>query len=218
MPRTTVSAIARSRADTVDAHPDPAAGPAPAPAEAPRTTLTPEHWVEAATGVLVDQGIDHVRVDLLAKSIGVSRGSFYWHFKDREDLLRQVLEAWRQRATLQLTQRLERASPDPLAQLRDVISLPFRGRSAQRAARIELAIRAWARRDPMARQAVDEADALRIGYIAQVFSGLGFGIAEARHRAFLLYSYVVAESQFGSPGTVEQRQERARFVEGLLRR
>lgn len=211
MPRTTASA-------TVTAPTESAVGATPAPADPPRATLTPEHWVETATGVLVDQGIDHVRVDLLAKSIGVSRGSFYWHFKDREDLLRQVLAAWRERATLQLTQRLERASPDPLAQLRDVISLPFRGRSARRAARIELAIRAWARRDTMARRAVDEADALRIGYIAQVFSSLGFGIAEARHRAFLLYSYVVAESQFGSPGTAEQRQERARFVEDLLRR
>ena len=185
---------------------------------AARPPLTPDDWIEAATGVLVDQGIDHVRVDLLAKALGVTRGSFYWHFKDREDLLRQVLEAWRQRATLQLTRRLEQASPDPAAQLRDVISLPFRGRSARRAARIELAIRAWARRDAVARQAVDEADALRIGYIAQVFSALGFGIAEARHRAFLLYAYVVAESQLGHAGSTEQRQARARFVEDLMRR
>lgn len=188
----------------------------PARGEVPRATLTPELWVEAATEVLTDQGIDHVRVDLLAKALGVTRGSFYWHFKDREDLLRQVLEAWRQRATLQLTRRLETASPDPVAQLRDVISLPFRGRSAQRAARIELAIRAWARRDAMARQAVDEADALRIGYIAQVFSGLGFGIAEARNRAFLLYSYVVAESQLHGQGHAAQRAERMRFVERFL--
>lgn len=186
------------------------------PREPGRSTLSPGRWVEAATEVLVDQGIDHVRVDLLAKALQVTRGSFYWHFKDREDLLRQVLEAWRQHATLQLTRRLEQASPDPAAQLRDVISLPFRGRSARRAARIELAIRAWARRDAMARQAVDEADALRIGYIAQVFSALGFGIAEARNRAFLLYSYVVAESLLGHHGTGAQRQDRSAFVEALL--
>ena len=194
----------------------PTAEPALGAAATPRGTFTPERWSEAATEVLVHQGIDHVRVDVLAKALGVTRGSFYWHFKDREDLLRQVLEAWRQRATLQLTQRLESASPDPVAQLRDVISLPFRGRSAQRAARIELAIRAWARRDAMARAAVDEADARRIGYIAQVFSALGFGIAEARSRAFLLYSYVVAESQLAGQGTAAQRAERRRFVERFL--
>jgi len=185
-------------------------------AEPLRAPLTPEAWIDAATGVLVDEGIDHVRVDVLAGQLGVTRGSFYWHFRDREDLLRRVLQAWRERATEQLTVRLEQASADAVAQLRDVISLPFRGRAATRAARIELAIRAWARRDATARQAVDEADASRIGYIAQVFSSLGFSIAEARARAFLLYAYVVGESQMPTQGSATQRQERCRFVERLL--
>ena len=188
---------------------------APAVASA-RTALTPERWIEAATEVLVDQGIDHVRVDLLARELNVTRGSFYWHFRDREDLLRSVLQAWRQRATELLTQRLESARSDPHEQLRDVISLPFRGRAAARAARIELAIRAWARRDAMARAFVDEADASRIGYIAQIFSALGFPIVEARSRAFVLYSYVVAESLLTGQGSATQRDERARFVERLL--
>jgi AcrR family transcriptional regulator len=188
---------------------------APSP-EAGRASLTPDRWIEAATGVLIDQGIDSVRVDVLARALGVTRGSFYWHFRDREDLLRAVLQAWRQRATEQLTARLEGAHSDPREQLRDVISLPFRGRSAVQAARIELAIRAWARRDAMARAFVDEADAARISYIAQVFSSLGFAIAEARSRAFVAYSYVVTESLMSGQGTAIQRDERARFVERLL--
>jgi AcrR family transcriptional regulator len=185
---------------------------------AARTPLTPDDWIAAATEVLVDQGIDRVRVDLLASTLGVTRGSFYWHFRDREDLLRRVLQAWRAQATENLTARLESAHADPMAQLRDVISLPFRGRSAARAARIELAIRAWARRDEMARHAVDEADAARIGYIAQIFSSLGFGILEARSRAFLLYTYVVGESQMPTQGSASSRAERAKFVEKLLAR
>lgn len=189
---------------------------AEAPAEATRVTLTPENWIDAATEVLVDKGIDHVRVDLLARELNVTRGSFYWHFRDREDLLRSVLQAWRRRATGQLTERLETARSDPREQLRDVISLPFRGRAAQRAANIELAIRAWGRRDVMARAFVDEADSSRIGYIAQIFSSLGFSISEARSRAFLLYSYVVAESLVTIQSTAAQRDERARFVERLL--
>jgi AcrR family transcriptional regulator len=181
-----------------------------------RASLTPERWIEAATEVLVDQGIDSVRVDVLAKTLKVTRGSFYWHFRDREDLLRAVLQAWRARSTEQLTRRLETAHDDPRAQLADLISLPFRGRSAVRAARIELAIRAWARRDAMVRAFVDEADASRIGYIAQVFSALGFGIVEARSRAFLLYSYEVAESLLSTQGSPAQREERARLVERLV--
>lgn len=181
-----------------------------------RTALTPERWIEAATEVLVDRGIDSVRVDMLARELKVTRGSFYWHFRDREDLLRAVLQGWRAHATEQLTRRLESAHDDPREQIRDLISLPFRGRAAVRAARIELAIRAWARRDDMARAFVDEADAARIGYIAQVFSSLGFPIVEARSRAFLLYSYEVAESLLAAQGSAGQRAERARLVEQLL--
>jgi len=181
-----------------------------------RTALTPRTWTDAATEVLVDQGIDHVRVDVLAKQLGVTRGSFYWHFRDREELLRSVLSQWHEGTTEQLTARLARAHTDPRQQLRDVLSLPFRGRSAARAARIELAIRAWARRDDTARHAVDEADASRIGYIAQVFSSLGFAVAEARARAFLAYAYVVGESLMPTQGGSTQRQDRARLVERLL--
>lgn len=181
-----------------------------------RASLTPDDWILAATEVLVDDGIDHLRIDLLAGRLGVTRGSFYWHFRDRDDLLRRVLQCWRDQATEALTQRLERAASDPHEQLRDVISLPFRGRSAVRAARIELAIRAWARRDAMVRQAVDESDAIRIGYHAQIFSALGFAIAEARMRAFLLYSYEVAESVLQNQGSPAQREARARFVEQLM--
>ena len=185
-------------------------------ADPARSALTPERWIEAATEVLVDHGIDSVRVDVLAQQLQVTRGSFYWHFRDRAELLRRVLQAWRERATEQLTRRLERARDDPRDQVRDLISLPFRGRSAVRAARIELAIRAWARRDAMARAFVDEADAARIGYIAQVFSSLGFAIGEARARAFLLYSYEVAESLLCTSGSAAQRQDRALLVERLL--
>jgi AcrR family transcriptional regulator len=188
----------------------------PAAADAARSSLTPETWIDAATEVLVDQGIDHVRIDVLASQLGVTRGSFYWHFRDREDLLRRVLQAWRERATEQLTRRLETARSDPHAQLHDVISLPFRGRAAVRAARIELAIRAWARRDAMARQAVDEADASRIGYHEQVFTALGFAAEEARLRAFILYSYEVAESLLGRQGTQVQKQQRSAFIERLM--
>jgi AcrR family transcriptional regulator len=206
-------AAGSSPADAAPATARPSAQP-----DTERAALTPTDWIDAATEVLIDQGIDHVRVDVLARQLGVTRGSFYWHFRDREALLRSVLQAWNERTTEQLTRRLETAHADPAQQLRDVISLPFRGRAAVRAARIELALRAWARRDEMARQAVDASDANRIAYIAQVFSGLGFAPAEARSRAFLLYTYVVGESLMAGQGGTAQRQERARFVERLMRR
>jgi AcrR family transcriptional regulator len=181
-----------------------------------RETLTPERWIEAATEVLVDHGIDNVRVDVLATQLEVTRGSFYWHFRDREELLRQVLQSWRDRATEQLTARLQASNRDARAQLHDVLSLPFRGRAAARGARIELALRAWARHDDMARQAVDEADASRIAYISDLIEALGFTRPEARQRGFLLYSYVVTESQLGATDSGWECVSRRKFVERLL--
>jgi len=181
-----------------------------------RTALTPRSWTDAATEVLVDQGIDHVRVDVLAKQLGVTRGSFYWHFRDREELLRSVLSQWHEGTTEQLTARLARAHTDPRQQLRDVLSLPFRGRSAARAARIELAIRAWARRDAMAREAVDEADASRIDYHRQIFEALGFAPEEAKLRAFVLYSCEVAESLLHGQGQSADHRARQDFLEAFM--
>ncbi len=185
-------------------------------ADAQRPALTPERWIEAATEVLVDEGIAHVRVDVLATQLGVTRGSFYWHFKDREELLRAVLASWRESATIALTARLANAHADPREQLRDVLSLPFRGRAAARAARIELAIRAWARRDTLARYAVDEADAARLAHISQIFSSLGFGLAEARARAVMAYGLVVAESLAPKLDSLAQREWRNGYIETLL--
>lgn len=185
-------------------------------AEAARAPLTPETWIDAATEVLVDQGIDHVRVDVLATQLGVTRGSFYWHFRDREDLLRRVLQAWRERATVALTRRLESDRSDPLEQLRNAASLPFRGRAAAKAARIELAIRAWARRDEMAREAVDEADAARLAHHERIFTALGFAPDEARGRAFLMYGYEVAESLLHRQGSAAERDARRAFVERFM--
>ena len=63
--------------------------------EGARSPLTPQDWVQSAIVLLTDRGIDSVRVDVLAKILGVTRGSFYWHFKDRDDLLKSEMEVER---------------------------------------------------------------------------------------------------------------------------
>jgi AcrR family transcriptional regulator len=181
-----------------------------------RGPLTPGDWIASATELLIDHGVDAVRVDALARQLGVTRGSFYWHFKDRDDLLRSMLNAWRDAATEQIITRFDNRHSDPRMLIKELISLPFRGRSARRAASIELAIRGWARRDAMARQAVDEVDERRISYQAQVFSALGFPISEARARAFALYAYEVAESVLSNQGTEAQKAQRRTLMEQLI--
>ncbi|TFL15411.1 TetR/AcrR family transcriptional regulator [Pusillimonas caeni] len=181
-----------------------------------RAQLTPNDWVDAALEVLVDKSIDSVRVDVLAKGLNVTRGSFYWHFKDRDALLRQLLTTWRNTMTEQLIDRFEHSDANAETLLGELLSLPFRGHAAIRSASIELAIRAWARRNDMARQFVTEVDAKRLAYCAQCFVALGFSLHEANMRAFLLYSYVINESIMGEQGSEQQRNQRREFVRQLL--
>ncbi|MDD2545921.1 MAG: TetR/AcrR family transcriptional regulator [Burkholderiaceae bacterium] len=184
-----------------------------AEAPPPKIQLTPADWITAATHVLVDQSIDAVRVDVLAKLLKVTRGSFYWHFKDRNDLLARILTRWRDAATERVIQRFEDSGDKPANLVRDLLSLPSRGRVARDTATIELAIRAWARRDEMARQAVDMVDAKRLGYIQQCFVHLGCAEVEAQSRAFTVYGYIIGESLLSAQGTEAQRLAWRHFIE-----
>lgn len=186
------------------------------PSELQKKQLTPDDWIKAATAILVDKSVDAVRVEILAKELNITRGSFYYHFKDRDDLLRRLLTQWRDKATDQIIDRFERRNIKPRELLRDLLMLPFHGEAATTAAAVELAIRGWARRDEMARQFVDEVDSKRLSYIAQCFSALGFDISEARMRAFTLYSYQISESLLSRQGTEKQKEERRGFIEELL--
>ena len=60
-----------------------------------RVRLDRDEWIEAAIDVLAEQGLQGMRIEVLAKNFGVTKGSFYWHFKDRQYLVDGVLETWR---------------------------------------------------------------------------------------------------------------------------
>jgi AcrR family transcriptional regulator len=197
-------------------HSEPPHSVEASPVATAKVQLTPEDWIAAAADLLIDKSVDAVRVDVLAKGLNVTRGSFYWHFKDRNDLLERLLTSWRDAATAQVIERFERSGVSPAELIHELISLPFRGMAAMHSASIELGIRAWARRDAMARQVVDEVDAQRLSYIAQCFSALGFGISDARRRAFMLYGYMLTESLLRGQGTPEQQADRRDFMQRTL--
>jgi AcrR family transcriptional regulator len=147
-------------------------------------------WTDAALELLATNGIDGVRVELLAKRLDVTKGSFYWHFKDRDALYESMLLYWRRRTTLGLIERLDRREMSPEARLRRLIQLPLIGRSSARAADVELAIRLWSRRDERARHALEEVDQLRLRYISGLLIECGVTEGEAESRAILIYSYM----------------------------
>lgn len=186
------------------------------PTQSSRGQFGPDAWIRAAQQVLESRSIDAVRVEVLAKEMGVTKGSFYWHFKDRDDLIRRMLTAWRDAATEQIIFRFESRGLSARELIRDLLTLPFRGASAKEAAATELAIRAWARRDEAARTVLDEVDAKRLNYITQCFRALGFSATESKSRAFALYSYELSESLLSNQGTTKQKDDRRAFMEKLL--
>lgn len=140
--------------------------------------------------MLAEKGIDGVRVEVLAQRLNVTKGSFYWHFSDRDALLDAMLERWRRTATLALIDRLDSAIDTPRSRMSALLALPMKGRRSSHAADVELSIRLWGRHDERARAALADVDELRLGYIAQLIARCGGSEAEARPRAILAYSYI----------------------------
>lgn len=174
--------------------------------------LDADAWTDAALTELAAHGIDGVRVEVLAKRLKVTKGSFYYHFRNRDTLLVMMLERWRRRATLALIERLDRGMASPAERLRELLRLPLKGERAAFAADTELAIRLWGRNDPRARSALEEVDQLRLQYIAGLMTETGIAPEEARARAILAYAY----QRVGATLTDPSAPELARQCEALL--
>lgn len=181
-----------------------------------RTNLTREDWINAAQHVLVSSGVDAVRVDTLAKELKITRGSFYYHFKSRGELLDGILGNWRARATEDVILNLRNAPVAPLRQLQRLLEVPSHGQAARDAAATELGIRAWARRDKQARQAIDEVDSHRLNYIEGLLIQAGAPADEAQDRADLIYAYQISLSLLHGDDSQQQRLERNQRMAGLL--
>ncbi|CAM4187787.1 HTH tetR-type domain-containing protein [Novosphingobium lubricantis] len=154
------------------------------------SSLSPDAWTDAALSALAIHGIDGVRVEVLARDIDVTKGSFYWHFKDRDALLVKMLERWRERTTLALMKRLDSASEFPEERLRQLLRLPMQRERSAFAAEVELAIRMWSRKDARALAVLEEVDELRLSYIERLLIGSAVPASVARARAVLAYSYM----------------------------
>jgi AcrR family transcriptional regulator len=185
----------------------------PVRAPAPSAPLDPDAWIEAALDVLAEGGVDAVRVDPLAKRLGVTRGSFYWHFKDRDELHQAMLLRWREQANYNVFDRVESSSDAPGARLERLLALPYSSPRSARAAAIELAIRLWARRDRNAAKAVRHIDRVRLDYFERLLKEHGVPEAEARERAFLFYAALMAEAFIiTSESTAAPRPDLARHL------
>ena len=162
-------------------------------------------WIDGALIQLGEGGIEAVRVEPLAKRLSVTKGSFYWHFADREALLAGLLDHWAARATEPYTDTAEALGSGPGEILRGL----FRTILADHAGLApELAIRDWARHDKRAAGVVLAVDSRRNAYLEDRFVEAGQPVAEARARAALLYGLLVGEVMIRRKETKDERTAR----------
>ncbi len=152
-------------------------------------------WLVAGLESLRKGGVGEVRVERLAADLGITKGSFYWHFKNRSDLLEALLEHWSREMTDVEFERIQAMRGGLAARLlalaEDVLEKGM--------GRYDPAIRAWARSERKVAAAVAQVDRRRVRALAGFFEEGGFAPAEARTRARLFYTFLLGEPQVRAP-------------------
>jgi AcrR family transcriptional regulator len=143
--------------------------------------LSAKDWLDQGLKTLTHSGFTALKAEPLAKAMGVSRGSFYWHFADIGAFHAAILKHWREVAAEQIIANLEAASgnADPIPLL---LGQAFGGRLA-----LEKAVRTWASVDPKAQAAVRAIDRRRLSYVESLLRTNGLSAGVARARAQILY-------------------------------
>ncbi|MGT2439086.1 TetR/AcrR family transcriptional regulator [Bradyrhizobium betae] len=173
-------------------------------------------WVEAGFGELARSGVEGVRVEVLAKNLGVTKGGFYRRFADRAALLGAMLERWRDGRVAAIAHQTSLDGQEPRERLKAVILL-YSERLNPEAMAVELAIRQWARSDENAAAAVASVDAARLKHVAELYRATGRAAEEAEAQAFLFYCFIFGQSLlFVERGPRKRSQLVAKTAEKLL--
>jgi AcrR family transcriptional regulator len=175
--------------------------------------LGAEAWERAALQAIAARGLAGVAIEPLAEKLGVTKGSFYWHFADREALIHAALKRWEKRSTEDVIVSLE-AIEDPRDRLRQL----FRQASQKGPwTALSLAISAAAD-DPAVRPVLHRVSKRRIDFVARCYRQLGFSGQNARHRARLAYAAYLGFLHLSreAPKVLSNRADFATYVEHAI--
>jgi AcrR family transcriptional regulator len=175
--------------------------------------LEPADWVRSGLTALEKSGFTALKADTLAKTMGVSRGSFYWHFADVGSYHKAVLNRWREIALERVIDEIDNSSGDKL----DILLM----RAFEAPRDLEIAIRAWATTDPEVSAAVAAVDAERERYLCTLLmtAGLGRGLAAARARIlYWCYLGFTLSPQTAGPSELKELVADLSFIARSKRR
>src|SRR5690606_5113572 len=160
--------------------------PAPATPPARNARLSAGDWAQTALDVIAEQGVAAVAVEPLARRLGVTKGSFYWHFPSRDTLLQAALDRWEEVEQEQVFGSLEEVA-DPRERLRQLFQLV--GHETKPHAIYSELLKALDH--PAVQPVVQRVSQRRLEYLTASFRQAGLGRADAQHRARLTYAAYV---------------------------
>lgn len=173
--------------------------------------LSRSDWLAAARSALIANGIEAVKVDRLAKTLNVTRGGFYWHFKDRKDLLDALLENWERQTNQMFESVLDQDHSDGAAEFIALVNAWIEEDVYSPA--YDAAVRDWARKSSHVATAVRRVDNHRIEILRRIFTDLGYVGNAAFIRARITYFHQVG---YYTLGLGESKENRRKLLPGYV--
>jgi AcrR family transcriptional regulator len=176
-----------------------------------------ETWIEAGLDEIARTGVEGVRVEVLAKKLGVTKGGFYRRFRDRAALLEAMLQSWSEGRIAAIEKHTSLDGTTARERLKALIAL-YSERMNTEGMAVELAVRQWARSDELAANAAASVDVARLKNVGNLYRATGLPNEEADAQAFLFYCFVFGQSLlFLERGPRKRAQLLAKSAETLLR-
>ena len=172
-------------------------------------------WIEAGMHELAESGIGGVRVEVLAKNLGITKGGFYRRFSDRRALLDAMLDTWSQGRIAVIEKQMALGQATPEERIKSVIKL-FAERANAQGMAIELAIRQWARTDKGAAKAVASVDEARLKAVTPLYMTMGLSAEKAYARAVLFYAYIFGQGMLTPDPSPKRRNSIAAVIADAL--
>jgi AcrR family transcriptional regulator len=177
-------------------------------------TRTPRSsWIDEGLRALAAGGPDAVRIEPVARALGVTKGGFYWHFDDRRALLDEMLVTWERRLIDDVIERVETKGGDARARLSHLFTLASVKREM---IRVELAVRDWARRDPNVAQRLRRVDNRRMEYMRSLFGAFCPDEDDVEARCMVFYSLWIGSHFIAADHGTRSRADVLKLALGQL--
>lgn len=182
-----------------------------------KATLTSLDWIKAGFRALAADGVKAIRAEALSRDLGVSKGSFYWHFKDVPTFHAQMLDHWANAATFATIETIDKISSSPKDQLIQLIKIATsEPQVSYGGPGVEMAIRTWGLHDPKVGALTKRVEGARLDYLEQLFVQAGHTPTDSVRNARLIYAALIGLQHFETLNNSAPQNDLLALLEILL--